>query len=204
MKEVRVVEEQVEDTENLRIGRLKELSETERLERSAAEVCQIEALKPEVWSGLAETDRERCLYQVGSKLSEAYECPAPPFIGCKMAEVEGGILLGAYSDSNYITKLNHTLLQMNESGVALETFAHEFRHAYQHEMVERYQSAFRHLCHDETAAARWAENLDGRYVEFGTDPEGYKDQAVESDARTFAASLRAEVERRQISRGPSA
>jgi len=157
----------------------------------------MEKLRPEVWSKMTENDREWCLRQVGQRLSEAYECPAPPFIGCQMAEVDGGVLLGAYSDSEYITRLNRELLRENDVDEALGTYCHEFRHAYQNEMATRYNSAFRHLCHDESKAARWAENLNGRYVSFEANPESYEAQSVEKDARDFAQSLKEELRRRQ-------
>ena len=65
-------------------------------------------------------------------------------------------------------------------------------------MSTRYSSAFRHLCHDETKAAQWAENLKpGHYVSFEDTPEGYKSQPVEQDARDFASRLKEEVRRRQ-------
>lgn len=197
MNEVRIVDEQPVDPEKLQVGHLTEHTETERLETAAEHISQIKQLRPEVWSGLTEAGRESCLRQVGKRLSEAYECPAPPFIGKQMPEVEGGVLRGAHSDSGYITRLNRELLQKDDAGEALETYSHEFRHAYQHEMAGRYNSAFRHLCHDEAQAARWAQNLNGKYVSFEADPEGYEAQPVEKDARDFAARLKAEMRRRQ-------
>lgn len=205
MKEVRrIVDEQADDPEKVQLGHLSEHSETERLETAADHLSQMEGLQPETWSALPETKREWCLRQVGQRLSEAYECPAPPFIGSQMLEVDGGVLLGAYSDPEYITRLNRELLRENDVGKALGTYCHEFRHAYQHEMATRYNSAFRHLCHDETAAARWAENLDGRYVSFETNPEGYAAQSVEKDARDFADRLKEEVAKRRAGRSQGA
>ncbi len=197
MKEVRIVDEQRADPERSQIGHLAEHTETERLESAAEHLSQIQQLRPEVWSGLTETDREWYLRQAGHRLSEAYECPAPPFIGSQMDEVDGGVLLGAYSDSEYITRLNRDLLRENDVGKVLETYCHEFRHAYQREMADRYKSTFRHLCHDEVRAAQWAENLDGRYVSFDANPEGYEAQAVEKDARDFAQGLREAIRKRQ-------
>ena len=197
MKEVSIVDEQADDPEKVQVGHLTEHSETERLERAAGEIGRMEQLRPEAWSKLDETSREWSLRQVGQRLSEAYECPAPPFIGRQMHEVDGGVLLGAYSDSEYLTKLNRELLQEKDAGEALGTYCHEFRHAYQHEMATRYDSAFRHLCHDEASAARWSENLNGGYVSFEADPKGYEAQPVEEDARDFADRLKEEVRRRQ-------
>jgi len=190
MNEVRVVNEQPTDPEKLRLGGITEHDETHMLEAASEHLGQINGLRPEVWSGMNENDREWCLRQVGGKLSEVYECPPPPFIGSQMAKVEGGVLLGEHSDANYITRLNSDLLRESDASEALKTYCHEFRHAYQHEMVERYESSFRHLCHDEAAAAQWAENFrEGRYISFEGDPEGYEAQPVEADARAFADTI---------------
>lgn len=177
--------------------RLAEITEAERLDTVAEHLSQMEQLRPEVWSKMDETSREWCLRQVGQRLSEAYECPAPAFIGSQMAESDTGVLLGAYSDSEYITHLNRDLLRSNDAGEALDTYSHEYRHAYQHEMAVRYNSAFRHLCHDEAVAAQWAENLDGKYISFEADAEGYASQPVEADARDFANKIKGEVYKRQ-------
>jgi hypothetical protein len=197
MKELRAVEEQASDPERLQVGHLMEHREVERLESAVGNLAQMEQLRPEVWSGLTETEREWYLCQAGQRLSEAYECPAPPFIGSQMPEVDGGVILGFHSDSLYATRLNRELLKQGDVSEVLVTYCHEFRHAYQHEMVNRYNSAFRHLCHDETAAARWAGNLAGQYVSFETDPEGYETQPVEEDARYFAQRIWGGLRRRQ-------
>ena len=197
MNELQGADEVLDDPEKVRVKDVKEVTETERLEMAAGEISRIEQLRPEVWSGLDEAQREAYLRQVGQRLSESYECPAPPFIGSQMPEVDGGVLLGAHSDPEYITRLNRELLRENNPGEALRTYCHEFRHAYQHEMATRYNSAFKHLCHDEASAARWSENLNGHYVSFEADPKGYEAQPVEEDARDFANRLKEEVRRRQ-------
>lgn len=198
MNELQDAGEVQDDPENVRVKDVQEVTETERLEKAAGDISRIEQLRPEVWSGLNEAQREAYLRQVGRRLSEAYECPAPPFIGSQLPEVDGGVLLGAYSDSEYLTRLNREVLQEKDAGEALGTYCHEFRHAYQHEMAARYNSAFRHLCHDEPAAARWAENLNGGYVSFESDPKGYEAQDVERDAREFADKITKEVQRKRV------
>lgn len=197
MKEVRTVDDKTADPENLRPGAFTEISETERLDRAAEQLNRIEELRPQSWSRLNATQREWCLRRVGQNLSDAYECPAPLFIGSTMPELAGGVLLGEHSDSENITRMNRDLLRDESGDKALETYCHEFRHAYQHEMATRYNSAFRHLCHDEAAAGQWAANLDGGYVSFEQTPEGYEGQPVERDARDFAQKIVAEVQRRR-------
>lgn len=196
MNEVRIMDEQTDDPEKVQVGRLDEHTETERLERAAEHIGQIDQLRPEVWSGLSETEREVCLRRAGQHLSEAYECPAPPFIGSRMAESDRGVLLGAYSDPEYLTRINRELLTAKDGQQALSTFCHEFRHSYQHEMAGRYGSAFSHLCHDKEASAAWAENLKpSNYVSFEEDPARYEAQPVERDARDFAARIQEQLRR---------
>lgn len=193
MKEVRCTDEQALDPEGVKTGPLSECTETERLERAAEGIGEIAQLKPEVWLGLTECEREWGLRQVGEKLSDIYEVPSPPFIGHQFAEVEGGVLMGEHSDSEYIIHLNRELFEADNADKALATYCHEFRHAYQHEMAGRYDSSFRHLCHDEAQAAEWAENLGGHYMSFEERPDGYEAQPVERDARDFAQRIMAEL-----------
>lgn len=196
MKEVRIQDAQPVDPERLRVGTLNEHTETQKLESATEQIGHIEQLRPEVWSQLTETQREWALRRVGEKLSHVYECPAPPFIGSTLPPSEAG----GYSDRNYLTRMNRQELRSSDVGEALDTYCHEFRHAYQHEMAGRYRSAFRHLCHDEAKAARWDENL-RHYVPPEQGLEKYMGQPVENDAREFAARIREGVRRRQAHTG---
>jgi hypothetical protein len=195
MKEVRCTDEQSLDPEGVKTKTLAECTETERLESAVESIGKIEKLQPAVWTGLTELEREWALRQVGEKLSTIYEVPSPPFFGREFAEVKGGIIMGEHSDSEYIIHLNRELLKADNSGEALSTYCHEFRHAYQNEMANRYDSSFRHLCHDETQAAKWAENLGGHYRSFEESPDGYEAQPVERDARDFAQRIMTELHR---------
>lgn len=194
MKELNILDEQPPDREQLQVGRISENTEAARMEMATARITAIPQLRPEVWTTLNESQREWGLREVGRNLSDAYECPAPPLIGSKLREDGHSITLGEYSDDEYRMRVNDKLLKLGDSGQALETYCHEFRHAYQHEMATRYNSAFRHLCHDETQAAKWAENLDGGYIPFEDNAKGYKNQSVERDARDFAHRIREGVE----------
>ncbi len=198
MNELKADEESVVDLERVKARSISEVSESERLEKAAEEIGGMKELRPKAWEQMDETSREWCLRHVGERLSAAYECPAPPFIGSQMPEVDGGVLLGEHSDPEYRMRVNRELLGENSPDQALETYCHEFRHSYQHEMATRYNSAFRHLCHDEVMAARWAENLKpGNYISFEEDPERYAAQPVEADARDFADRLRNEVQQKR-------
>ena len=81
---------------------------------------------------------------------------------------------------------NDARLFGDDPAVALETYAHEFRHAYQAEQVSRHQKPqFRHLVDDPEAAAEWQHE----YIAPDTDYEAYHNQPVEKDARDFAEAL---------------
>jgi hypothetical protein len=110
VKEIRATDEQPTDPERIRVGRLDEHSEAGRLENAAESVSRIEQLRPEVWANLSETRREWCLREVGRRLSSAYECPAPEFIGSNLTENERGVTLGEHSDFNYLTRLNRRVI----------------------------------------------------------------------------------------------
>jgi uncharacterized protein YeaO (DUF488 family) len=235
LAKIRTVSEQLADPEKLKTGHLTEHTEAERLENAVEHISKIEQLRPEVWSGLSDTKREWALRQVGQRMSEAYECPAPPFISGRFTEDGKSITYGEHSDFNYIIKLNRDeVLKMDDPAKALETYCHEFRHAYQHEMAGRYDSAymqefrhsldkheitglynsplhqleaagldkstFRHLCHNESQAKLWAENLNPRnYIRPEEDLKRYAEQPVENDARDFAAKIKEELRRRGMS-----
>ena len=65
----------------------------------------------------------------------------------------------------------------------LGTVAHELRHAYQHEAIEN-PSAF--TVSEETLEA-WRNNYPGygQYISYQSDPDGYWNQPIERDARSF-------------------
>lgn len=74
--------------------------------------------------------------------------------------------------------------------LALETYTHEFRHAYQSEQVLRAQKPqFRNLVDNPDAARAW----DHAYVSPEADFLGYWNQPVERDARDFAESITASL-----------
>jgi len=189
VKEVDILNDQPADPERLQAGHLTEHSETQRLESAVEQISKMEQLRPEVWSQLTETQREWSLRHVGERLSHIYECPVPPVIASDL-----GKNAGIYSAPEYLARMDHQEFRSNDVYEALDTYCHEFRHAYQHEMADRYKSTFRHLCHDETAAVQWAENFrPGHYVE----GDGYRTQPVEKDAWDFASKIVERVRGRQ-------
>jgi len=84
----------------------------------------------------------------------------------------------------------------DDPSVALETYAHEFRHSYQAEQATGYDKPqFRNLVDDPELAGRWSQNLK-RYTSPEVDYDAYRNQAVERDARAFAEELVRRVRRK--------
>jgi hypothetical protein len=171
-----------------------------RLAAAAESIEKIDDLKPERWRELTPQRRTLALQQAGRSLRDAYDCPDPPLMPRDFPEYnDGKILLGFYQDgatldhpnSDYVLRLNEKLLHHDDPSKALETYSHEFRHAYQSEMATRYEKPqFRNLVHDKDAAAKWSENFRaGSYKHPADDFDQYREQIVEKDAREFAKKL---------------
>lgn len=167
-----------------------------------ARLEQVEWFKAEQWRSLDIHEKAVALNQAGQVLAEVYRIPAPPLL---VQKGEERYAFGAYGDgyvfnpatgqvegADYQIAMNaqatadYTRLFGDDPAVALETYAHEFRHAYQAEQIRRYQKTqFRHLVDDPIAAQEWQHD----YILPEADYEAYHNQPVEKDARNFAAVL---------------
>lgn len=95
----------------------------------------------------------------------------------------------------------------NDPKVALETYAHEFRHSYQNEQVHAFDKRFMGLVDNPEKAQEWSENLkdykqppDAELAKteperFYKEYEAYRNQPVEKDAREFGQKISSEVYR---------
>jgi hypothetical protein len=172
-------------------------TEETRMKRATESMRKFDWLQPEKWKGLGPEERRNALEGAGRYLRDAYEFPEPPLMPRKFPEYEGKVLLGFYSDgpsdknlkADYELALNQQLLDArhNHPRQALETYSHEFRHAYQHEMAGRFKNGLG-IVHDRSLAAEWAKNLDN-YQHPDEDFERYREQPVERDAREFSQRL---------------
>lgn len=174
-----------------------------------------EWLKPERWRGLNQYERQEALHSVGKTLRDAYGCVDPPVLPKDFPEYAGGKLLGYYSDGatkanpagDYEVALNKALMASDNPRDALQTYLHEFRHAYQHEMATRFEKPqFIGLVHDVDRAGEWSrnfgdykegppKNMSDQHPDFRRLFEEYENQPVERDARAFSDKLLNEIYR---------
>lgn len=195
----------IRTTDNIE-GGTERLSEEARLETAVLELLKIEWLRPEKWQILDSTQRRIALERAGNALMIAYECPDPPIFPKELTDTQGCVLRGFYEDGATISNpkgdygiwVNERLLSLDDPRKALETYIHEYRHAYQHQMVAGYEKNFQ--VSDPEAAAIWRENF--RNYEPGP-PKGmnsddpkferlfntYENQEVEKDARVFSKDI---------------
>jgi hypothetical protein len=172
------------------------------LDSAVGRLSELEGLQRDVWSTLDIYEKRIILNQVGRTLGEIYDHPAPPLL---IEDLEDETLQGFYADgyvfneqservegSDYGMKLNaraerdHERLFGDDPTLALETYAHEFRHSYQAEQVARSRKTqFRNLVDNTESARKW----DHEYVSPESDYEEYCSQPVEKDARDFAEEL---------------
>jgi hypothetical protein len=167
------------------------LTEQDRHQQLVDTLKQNTWLEKDKWETLSPTERRVALEYAGRSLRDAYQCPDPPLIPESFPEYDGKTLLGQYKDGDYDIEMNERILDGKDAEEALRTYCHEFRHAYQHEMVQRYDSGtFRHLVHDKDAAEQWSHNLNGNgYQRPEVDFEKYREQPVELDARQFSERI---------------
>jgi len=142
------------------------------------------------------------LNAAGRMLGEVYGVSAPPLL---IEADEDRYAFGAYGDGysfsadrgavegadygirmNTLAEVESKKLFGDDPLVALETYAHEFRHSYQAEQLTRFRKPqFRGLVDDLTAVESW----DHEYVPPEQDFDAYQAQPVEKDARNFAQAL---------------
>ena len=172
------------------------------LEAAAERIKQVVWLKLEQWKDLNVHEKVVALNAAGRALAEVFQIPSPPLIVLEMDEPGA---YGSYGDgyrfnidtgqiegSDYAIKMNlagsvdYEKLFGDDPAVALETYAHEFRHSYQAEQIVRYQRPqHRHLVDDPNAVQAWLRP----YITPDEDYEAYRNQPVEKDAREFAEAL---------------
>lgn len=170
-------------------------------------IQKLDEIRPERWAQLDNLERKYVLDAVGRELGHVYEHPAPPLSVEDMGDPR---LMGTYGDGYSLDKPTGEVvgseygITMNEGGdmgrehlfsddprEALRTYAHEFRHSYQHEQAHRSEIPhFRNLVDDAEKAQVWSDNLKpGGYIPPEQGYEAYHNQPVESDARQFADDL---------------
>lgn len=178
------------------------------LEAAAERVKQIAWLRPDQWMHLDIHEKVVALNAAGRALAEIYHTPNPPLLVLEMddpkdygyygdgyrLDVDTGQIEGADHGikMNLSAGVNYEKLFGDDPAVALETYAHEFRHSFQAEQVTRYlRPQHRNLVDDPQAAQAWNQP----YISPEEDYKAYYDQPVEKDAREFAEALVKQVYR---------
>lgn len=133
----------------------------------------IEPFKPEVWEGLDIDDRKHALIEFRRFNNELLGLNPSPDIEFYDNPQDGEY--GGYSPEDNEIHINEYMLYDAEE--ALDTIAHESRHAYQHIRAGNPQTS---------RDFRFAENI-RNYTSAEDDFEAYQSQIVEADARAYAA-----------------
>ena len=140
---------------------------------------QIEELRPERWSELEVSERLTAIGELETRLAEIqgrlpFQIVAERLPDCYYGYFDGTAL-----------HLNERLISLADPREAVETVAHEGRHAYQHYAVEHPG-----VHGDPKEVAYWEANfsiyLDASMYGF----EVYQHQPVEIDARDYAAAVK--------------
>jgi hypothetical protein len=154
-------------------------------------------VSPEVrvrWAGMTDAQRRAALQQMANELAARYGLPATS-ISFEDLPDDIGNYLGYWSESE--GKLVIDIDDVADPVNAINTVAHEMRHAGQHEMARDADPGiftdalvwlgviadpFDHPGVTEEQARAWADNF-AHYVRPEDNFQGYLDQPVESDAR---------------------
>lgn len=133
----------------------------------------VEPFKPEAWEGLDIDERKHALIEFQRFNNELLGLNPSPDIDFYDNPQEGDY--GGYSPGDNAIHINEYMLYDAEE--ALDTIAHESRHAYQHIRADNPQTS---------RDFEFAENFEN-YTSAEDDFEAYQAQIVEADARAYAA-----------------
>lgn len=174
------------------------------IELAAQRLRDVEGLQEKSWKQLDEYGRRAVLNAAGHEVADVYSQPAPPL---HIEDMHDPALRGTYGDgfrsgvdgepegSDYRISMNSQGLMPDEGVLgddprqALQTYLHEFRHAYQHEQIARFEKPqFQNLVDNSERAEEWSRNVKS-YQNPDVDYESYFNQPLESDARDFADQI---------------
>jgi cell division septum initiation protein DivIVA len=148
------------------------------------DLSDIEGLEPEVWKSASVEDRIVALQQAENSLAEAGGREPVPV----MDHNGDPDLHGAYNHDQRAMFVHQDLINADDPREAVNTVAHEGRHAYQYDCVEN-ADAHPEIGEDQREA--WRGNLPGhgQYISGDDNWKKYHEQPVEEDARAFADQI---------------
>ncbi len=157
-----------------------EVAQDPQLQNLQTELEQIQGIQD--WEKLNPDQRLGVLQEVNNKIAEAYGFSPNDVKALAMEEGD----LGGFNPDTKDIEINSDLIANNNSTDALETIAHESRHAYQQHLVDTLARDPMSLSDSDRALAeRWQGNLDN-YISPDEDYEAYASQPVEADAEGWA------------------
>lgn len=150
-------------------------------------VLQDEKYSPENWDQASVDERKKILQDYMNEVIKIYGLKdvKPEILWDSNATYTNqSITWGYYTDSTHGVTLNERALTDScstwDSYELLETIGHELRHAYQHEAISRPAD----FMVTKDTISKWNDNFNN-YINSSTDYQGYRNQIVEQDARSF-------------------
>lgn len=144
-------------------------------------VTRIEGLNPSDWQELAPAERLAALNELESRLAEIEGRPAIELRGQSL----GPGSYGYFDPLENIMVVSEDLLRSPSPQEAIDTVAHEGRHAYQHYAIDH--PGFHPDAHE---VAAWRDNFDNYLTASLYGYEAYRNQPVERDAWAFGEMVR--------------
>jgi hypothetical protein len=142
----------------------------------------------ERWRDADPNERRYMLENAGRRLMDEYEAPPPPIYS---EQFDNDRLMGQYRDEDFRIDLNEHSLENSDPHDAVDTYLHEYRHAWQNYEVQKSHGALAH--ETDQAEVRAMESSLDEYVDPSVDEAGYREQLAERDARDFASEHVSEV-----------
>lgn len=147
--------------------------------QGAEALSHLEAIRPEVWEDLSTGERLQALQTVEETLAKVQGRPALEVV-CE--PMEPGMY--GYFDGRAI-HLSEWAMNSNDVAEAVDTIAHEGRHAFQHFAVDHPG-----FYPDQATVAAWGENFDNYLTADLYGQEIYQSQPVEADAWAYGSAIR--------------
>jgi hypothetical protein len=138
-----------------------------------------EELRPEIWSSLDKDNRVETLRATENDLA-AEQGRTPAQVHEWQTDARN---LGEYDPAQHSIHINSDLVSNDDPRQAVDTLAHESRHAFQYHAINNPGAHF-----DDAKVEAWRQNFSD-YKEPGDDFEAYWNQPVEVDARLYADSV---------------
>jgi hypothetical protein len=142
----------------------------------------------ERWRGADPNERKYMLEDAGRRLMDEYEAPPPPIYPERFDDDR---LMGQYRDEDFRIDMNEDLLENSDPHGAVDTYLHEYRHAWQNYEVQKSHGAM--AGENDQAEVRAMESSLDEYVDPSVDEPRYREQLAERDARDFASEHSDEI-----------